>query len=198
MPLIETIGRWLGRKPSVDKLPFEELPTRYVDDPEGVYEEFVRRLHRIVFQAAKDFLARNEPASADKEGVELKVMEAFRDFAPQFAIGDPSLLLVQFEGAVRRVLDDEAFQGIAHRYYYQLPIYHLKDEEQRKYLAASYEKGIRSTVAEEIAEQFRVSIEHASKVIAEGNRSIEDLIANDFTEEELKDMTQGYVSKNPC
>src|ERR1700691_4114630 len=117
MGVLETIRRWRpwrGR-PRLEALPFEELQNRYAEDPHDVYREFIRRLHRLVFYAAEDYLGRH--GNRDKQEVEEMTMRVFEDFGPEFGSGEPITLLVRFSSAIRRVLDGEAFQQIVEVYY---------------------------------------------------------------------------------
>lgn len=191
MRIPKTIIRWWGR-PGLDRELFEELGTRYVEEPEQVFEEFVRRLNRLVFQAALDFLTRKGQPITQNEVEEL-VMDVFRDFAPSFVSGSPGTLLRRFADAIRRVLDATAFQQIAYRYYLQGPIYHLKDIEQRKLLAAVYQEGLGLDVVEKIADRFDMGVGQVEDVITKASGALNRLIAEDFSQAELKTLTEGYL-----
>src|SRR5208282_6395343 len=122
MDVLETIHRWRlwwGR-PKLEALPFEELQNRYGEDPQGVYREFSRRLHKLVFYAAQDYLGRHGDNRAQKDVEEL-VIRTFEDFGPEFGSGEPTMLLLRFANAIRRVLDEEAFRRIVEFYYRLLP-----------------------------------------------------------------------------
>ena len=94
---------------------------RYRTEPAQVFEEFVRRMSGLVFQAARHFVERaNSPVNAIE--VEKLHGKVFENFTPQFTSGAPSMILVDFAKAIRRVLDDQAFEAIARKYYCQLPI----------------------------------------------------------------------------
>ena len=123
-------------------MPFEELVERYRTEPAEVFEEFVRRMSGLVFEAARHFVERaNSPVNAiEMEKLHGKV---FENFTPQFTSGAPSMILVDFAKAIRRVLDDQAFEAIARKYYCQLPIYYVKDDQQRRF--GSYVPGSHST-----------------------------------------------------
>lgn len=193
MDVLETIYRWSRwLRPQLDRLPFEELARRYPREEVEVWTEFLRRLNRIVFYAAEEYLQRTKGTVAQQEADE-KTMEVFEEFAPQFASGGPALLLRRFATVIRRVLDREAFESIAYRYYYQLPIYYLEDENQRRVLAACYESGLSPSLAKQISQRFMMTLADAEKIIQAGNRSLEQIIANDFTPQELSELTEGYV-----
>jgi len=194
MPLLQTIYKRFKRKPSLDRLPFEELAERYKSEPVAVFEEFVRRMQPLIFQAALDFETRAHPPASDAE-VEEMVLKVFEDFTPEFMSGDPSMVLVSFAAAIRRVLDDEAFEAIATRYYHQLPLYHMKDDQQRRFLSASYQNGVGPTPAEDMAQRFQVPVDEAQRIIRDGNRSLQDVIESDFTEDELSEMTEGRIRR---
>jgi hypothetical protein len=171
MPLLETIYGLFKGKPALDRLPFEELAGRYESEPVAVFEEFVRRMQPLVFQAALDFVTRVNPPPSKPE-VEKMSLKVFEDFTPEFISGEPSMVLVRFAAAIRRVLDEEAFDAIATRYYYQLPLYYMKDDQQRRFLAASYQSGVGQMPTEDLAERFQVTVDDASRIIREGNRSL--------------------------
>jgi hypothetical protein len=186
MPLLQTIYRRFKRKPSLDRLPFEELAERYKSEPVAVFEEFVRRMQPLIFQAALDFEMRAHPSARDAE-VEEMVLKVFEDFTPEFMSGDPSMVLVRFAAAIRRVL--------ATRYYHQLPLYHVKDDQQRRFLSASYQNGVGPTPAEDMAQRFQVPVDEAQRIVRDGNRSLQDVIESDFTEDELSEMTEGRIRR---
>ena len=192
MSLHETIYGWFKGRPGLDRLPFEELAGRYEVEPVAVFEEFVRRLEPLVFQAAFDFVTRTSHPATVVE-VEKMTMKVFEDFTPEFASGARSMVLVRFAAAIRRVLDEEAFEAIATRYYHQLPLYHVKDDQQRRLLSASYQCGVGPTPAEDMAQRFQITVDEAARILRNGNRSLRDVIANDFTEDELNELTEGKV-----
>jgi hypothetical protein len=199
MGTLETIYRLMrkaGLRPALDVLPFEELTGHYGWEGEAVFAEFVRRLDRIVFYAALDYCVRQNP-SASKDEIEEQKIRVFEDFAPEFGSGDPPTLLRRFAEVIRRGLDEKAFEKIAHRYYYQLPLYHLKDDRQRQFLAAFYQNGVGTEegkrLAEDLAERFQVTVEEAGRLLEKGQRSVNEIIENDFTTQELSELTEGNV-----
>jgi len=194
MPLFQTIYEMFKRKTSLDRLPFEELAERYESEPVAAFEEFVRRMKLLVFQAALDFVRRAHPPASDAE-VEEMVLKVFEDFTPEFASGEPSMVLVRFAAAIRRVLDDDAFEAIATRYYRQLPLYYVKDDQQRRFLSALYQDGVGPTPAEDMAQRFQVTDDEARRIIRDGNRSLQDVIESDFTEDELREMTEDRIRR---
>jgi hypothetical protein len=194
MPLFQTIYERFKRKPSLDRLPFEELAERYKSEPVAVLEEFVRRMQPLVFQAALDLETRLHPPASNAE-VEEMALKVFEDFTPEFMSGDPSMVLVRFAAAIRRVLDDEAFEAIATRYYHQLLLYHVKDDQQRRFLSASYQKRFGPTPEEDMAQRFQVTVDEARRIIRNANRSLQDVIESDFTEDELSEMTEGRIRR---
>jgi hypothetical protein len=192
MAAFQSILGVFGWKQPLERLPFEELLGRYAGEPGPVYEEFVKRLHRIIFQAALEYLTRGNHA-VSQVGVEEMTTKVFEEFAPQFASGKAAMLLVDFAAAVRRVLDHQAFEKIAYRYYYLLPIYHLKDDLEKKLLAASYQRGIRPDLVEQLAGQFNMPAGQIQRSIEKANASLKAVIADDFTPWELSVFTEGYV-----
>jgi hypothetical protein len=193
MDVLETIYRWSRRfKPKLDRLPFDELARRYPREELQVWTEFHRRLNKIVLNAAVEYVDRTRGTVSQQE-VEEKMMQVFDEFAPRFASGNPDMLLRRFAAAIRRVLDDEAFESIAYRYYYHLPIYHLEDDQQRRVLAACYENALNLDVAKQMSERFMITVAEAERIIDAANRSLSEVIANDFTPQELSKLTEGYV-----
>jgi hypothetical protein len=193
MGLLESIYGWATRfRPKLDRLPFDELARRYPREELEVWKEFVRRMNKIVFYAAEEYMQRTREKIVSEEVGE-KAMQVFQEFAPQFGSGRTEMLLRRFAIAIRRVLDNEAFESIAHRYYYQLPIYYLEDEAQRRVMAACYESGLSPSIAKQISERFMITVDDANRIIKAGNRSLEEIITKDFTLQELTEQTEGYV-----
>lgn len=186
---------WKG-KVSLDSLPFEELQEQYAEDQQGTYREFIRRLRPLVFYAAQQYLQSRGNVLTEIE-VNNKTDEVFEDFSPEFGCGDPATLLQRFGGAIRRVLDDEAFRVIALPFYRLLFVYHLRNGEERRFLAAMYEKGLTTSgdsVAESLATRMGVTPEKASETLQRANQNLQKIMHDDFSPAELKDLTDGYLS----
>jgi hypothetical protein len=198
MGVLETIRRWRPWKgrPKLEAVPFEELQNRCAEDPEGVHREFIRRLHKLVFYAAAEYLKRH--GNRDQREVEEMTMRVFEDFAPEFASGEPIRLLVRFSHAIRRVLDREAFEGIVHLYYPLLPTYHIPDDAERRFLAAAYQAVLAGDgerdIDEILAERFETTVEEAGSILASARKHLDEVIRDDFEAAELKEATEGYLS----
>lgn len=197
MGVLETIRRWRpwSGRPRLEALPFEELQNRYAEDPQGVYREFIRRLHRLVFYAAEDYLGRH--GNRDQQEVEEMTMRVFEDFGPEFGSGEPITLLVRFSSAIRRILDGEAFQQIVEVYYRLLPTYHITDDAERRFLAAAYQGALagdgQRDIDQILAERFETTVEEAGSILASARRHLDDVIGNDFEAAELQEATEGYL-----
>jgi hypothetical protein len=198
MDVLETIRRWRlwwGR-PKLEALPFEELQNRYGEDTQGVYREFSRRLHKLVFYAAQDYLGRHGDNRAQKDVEEL-VIRIFEDFGPEFGSGEPTMLLLRFANAIRRVLDEEAFRRIVEFYYRLLPTYHIVDEQERRFLAAAFQAALagekEKDLDEILAERFETTVEEAGSILASARHHLDHVIGNEFEAGELHDSTEGYL-----
>jgi len=199
MDLLQTIRRWIHRVRGVrlEALPFEELQNRYQEDPQKIYEEFIRRLSKLVFYAAEDFLKRQgEPLSQDK--IEESGMRVFEDFGPEFGNGEPIMLLVRFADVIRlRVLDEAAFQRISTFYYRLLPTYHLSDDTERRFLVAAYQAALGDTeermIDEVLAERFETTAARAASILKRAHQHLNDVIRNEFEVSELQQATEGCL-----
>jgi hypothetical protein len=69
----------------------------------------------------------------------------------------------------------------------------VKDIEQRKVLAAIYQEGLGSDVAEKIAERFDMGVGQVEDMITKASGALNRLIAEDFSRAELKTLTEGYL-----
>lgn len=193
MQFLEKIRELLrGQKP-LESVPYEVLVERHSLDPEGVCREFMRRLQKTVFFAALDYSKRQQKGNpkVDPDDVTSAI---FMTFFGEFNNGSPESLLTRFAGTIRRYLDEEAFSQIAYAYYRQIPLYHIEDDEQRKYLAALFDNEATKqgkSIAEEIADRFQVSATKAESVIEQGRTRLNQIIQNDFDAEELRQMTEG-------
>jgi hypothetical protein len=198
MGLLETISRWRfwGKLPEWDALPFEELQNRYEEGPEAIYKEFIRRLNKLVFYASVDYLKRNRQ-SVTKQSAEEKMMRTFEEFGPEFGNGEPATLLRRFADAIRRVLDDQAFDGIGYFYYSLLPTYHIRDHQERKLLAASYQAALQGEkgkdIDEALAERFDLSVEKVRLILHSARRRLQDVMDKEFGAAELRELTEGYL-----
>jgi hypothetical protein len=198
MPLLQTIYALLDRlRPPLDRLPFEELAKRYAREPDAVFEEFHRRLNRIVFHAAEEYVDGRHGTGLQPDAMEAMIeemtLQVFERFAPQFARGAEDMLLCRFARVIREVLGNEAFESIAWRYYYQLPIYYIENKDQRRYLSACYEMGLKPPLVKQISERFMVTVAEADRIIEAANQSLKEIVANDFEPQELAKLTEGYV-----
>lgn len=202
MRLLDTIDRWIKSFGSgwVEIAPYEELFRRYTDaDTAGkqlIFNELCRRLSRLVYRATQDYLRRRENNVSESEVTKLKD-RIFRSFAPDMAAGQPEFGLRRFATRIRAELDAEAFDFIARAFYYQLPIYHIPNDEQRRILAAMVQeelsKGEGVSHVEQIGQDFRISSRRARALIKTGNERLKRVIANDFEADELRLLTEGYV-----
>lgn len=200
MGLIESIYEWRQRKPwrrrpRLDGLPFEELQERYDEDPGGVYKEFIRRLRGLVFWAVNAYMTKINPGTS-RDTIEEKTMNIFQEFSPQFIRGEPQTILLRFAAVIRSELDDEVFRAMGVHYYKQLPIYHINDDEARRFLAAAFQYGLHDgekPIEEMLAERFNETPERVESILTRANAHLKKVIKKDFTPDELKELTEGYV-----
>ena len=198
MRLPQSIHRWIAQKQGgrLEALPFEELQNRYEKDPTGIYREFVRRLHKLVFFAAEDFL-RRKGCGLDKNDIEELAVSVFEDFGPAFGIGEPIMLLVRFAFAIRRVLDQDAFVMIATFYYKLLPAYHVSDDDERRFLVGAYQEALGNkdgrAIDEVLAERFETTNAKAASLLRRANEHLEKVIRGEFESSELSQATEGYL-----
>lgn len=193
----ETIYGWLGLtgERRLEALPFEELQESYAKDPVGTYTEFGRRLQRLVFYAAEEYLSRTS-SGVNVAAIEDKVGQIFEEFSPQFGSGDPQTILLRFAAVLRRQLDGESFQVIGRFFYKQLPTYHISDDEARIVLAASYQEALSKqamSLKEVLADRFNRSPTEIEKILRRANEEFERVITEEFTVEELNELTEGYL-----
>lgn len=201
MTLLETIYRWIVFKkhPSLGALPFEELQTRYENEPLAVYEEFIRRLKTLVFYAAHDYLKREHERSGrpavERLEVEEKLIEVFREFGTEFTNGTPITILLRFATVIRRLLGDESFEKIACIYYPLLPTYHISNEKERRMLAAAYEEALsgRVDIDEVLAERFGMSVDEAHSILQKARQHLDQIVNEEFEPGELQEATEGVL-----
>jgi hypothetical protein len=199
LDLVETIYRMLQRGTSLEALPYEELHRRFSHNREAVFGEFVRRLRRLIFHCAEEScrIASGGDASPQLDEIQEKTIRAFTEFHPEFDQGDPETLLVRFAQAVRRVLGEDAFSVIALRFYYHLPLYHIPDDTQRRFLAALFENGLATRPGKEfaadLADRFQVSVGETKKILAKGQKRLRQIMDKDFSSDELRDYSEGYL-----
>jgi hypothetical protein len=195
--LRDLLGRFLRlRKPRrLQTLPYEELPAYYRVDPRGVSHEFMRRLHKIVCRASVDYALRNPEHGkmTSDQAAELTV-RAFQGFAPEFLSGKPETLLLRFAGVMRQqVLDATAFLSIRRLYYHQLPLYHLKNDEQRRLLAAFYDEALDPTRLGQVAAEAHLSVDETKRIIKEANQALNRVISNRFKAADLRNLTENLL-----
>ena len=198
MDLLETIFRMFKRGSSPESLPYEELHRRFAYDRETVWAEFVRRLRRLVFHCAEESFRLESPSAArDKEEIEERTVRAFTEFYPEFNQGEPKTLLLRFAQAIRRILGEEAFARIALRFYYHLPLYHIQDDQPRRFMAALFENGLATRpgkeFASDLADRFQVSVEETKRILEKGQKQLRTIMDKDFSHEELQSLTEGLL-----
>jgi len=166
--------------------------TQFRAEPEEVYREFVLRLHRLVFQAATDYVTRNGSVPTQEKLDEL-TEDVFTEFLSSFASGSPETVLCRFAMSIRRTLDPAAFQVIGSRYYYQLPIYYIDNEARQSILAAAYERGLGPDVVSAMAQKFGIDVKQAEDLIRAANADLKLIISRQFKLDELRQLTEGYL-----
>lgn len=171
---------------------FEALAAEFASKPEEVYDEFVRRLHYLVFQAAHHFLAKRA-GPTDTATTNHLTTAVFAEFAPEFASGSPGSLLRRFAAAIRRKLDDESFRLIAPFYYRQLVVYEIPDLEVRRVMAVAYGRGIGPDTIDGLSKRFQLPREHVVQLLSTGHAMIERIMKRDFDPGELSRETEGYL-----
>jgi hypothetical protein len=195
MAFLQTIYRWLwtGER-KLEALLFEELQDYAAENPEGAYNEFVRRLQRLVFYAAEEYLQRNS-SEVTRDAIEEKVGKIFEEFSPQFGSGDPQTILLRFAAVIRRELDADSFGIIGLFYYKQLPTYHISDDEARIILAASYQEALSSegSLKEALAYRFNRSPDEIERILKRAHKEYDKVINEEFSSEELNELTEGYL-----
>ena len=198
MDLRETIYRMLKRGRSPESLPYEELHRRFAYDRDVVWAEFVRRLQRLVFHCAEESSRLYAPSAArSREEIEENTVRAFKEFYPEFNQGEPETLLLRFAQAIRRVLGDEAFKQIALRFYYHLPLYHIQEDQPRRFMAALFENGLATRpgkdFAADLADRIQVSVERAKAMLLKGQKQLRKIMEKDFSRKELQERTEGLL-----
>jgi hypothetical protein len=88
-------------------------------------------------------------------------------------------------------LGKTAFDNIGFRYYILGPVYHLKDDEQRRLLAAAYQTGLGPGFEKKLAERFNMPAQRVADVLKAANRALRQIIRDDFPD--VKEATEGYV-----
>jgi hypothetical protein len=194
MPLsvegLKALWQYLGR-PSLETAPYEELLSHHRARPREVYNEFVRRLSELVFLAALNFCKRQGVAAVEEKAEALQT-SAFQVFAPEMGSGEPKMVLRRFAATLRNVLDDEAFRTIERAYYRHLPLYHLRDNEQRRCLEAMLATALTAT-PQQIAKRFLLTAARVEELLKAGNRELERIVREDYEEDELRAMTEGRL-----
>ena len=192
MGLFDAIMLWVQRPLPLDQLPFELLVEEHALRPQEVQDVFVRRLYPTVFQAAQANIRRKgEVPTETMAGALANVV--FTQFAPEFASGRPEMVLVRFASIIRRTLGNDAFKEVAPRYYAQLPIFYIENDEQRRFLAAAYSDGLAPELDKRLAARFCVSREHCRAILKQANRAYQAVIDKEFRPEELSRLTEGYL-----
>jgi hypothetical protein len=185
MRMPRPIREWWFPRPDLDRELFEELCERYGEEGDPVWQEFVCRLSALVFQAAVDCATRRDIDIAES------VVRVFEEFKPTFASGSAESLLRRLAGVIRRRLDATAFESIAFRYYVLGPIYHLKDDEQRRLLAVAYQMRLGPGVERQLAERFGMHAVRVADVLKRANLALRRAIRDDFSD--LRESTEGYL-----
>ena len=197
-----TIGRRLwelltGSVPkNLERLTYEDLVSCYGGGPPGqsrrVFTEFHRRLRPYVEVAAGDF-ARRRPDAGLPDALAKMVFETFVS-----SLGlEPSMVLRRFARHIRERLDDAAFKRIARSYYQQLPLYYLSDEKERRFLDVLNQEGLAasedSSTKQILAGRLLVSEEEVVRVLKSANQSMKRVLEDEFREDELKQLSEGYL-----
>jgi len=101
---------------------------------------------------------------------------------------------LRFADVIRNELDDATFSAMASVFYLQLPIYHIADDRSRRLLAAALQEGRPDEAVEILAERFNEPVEEIEKGLQKANADLKKVISEDFTPEEIRELTEGYVS----
>lgn len=194
MGIFETIYGWWTGERKLEALPFNELQASGAENPVSAYTEFIRRLQRLVFYAAEEYLQRNS-TQVTREAIEEKVGQIFEEFSPEFGSGDPHTVLLRFAAVIRRELDAEAFGIIGLFFYKQLPTYHISDDEARIILAASYQEALSNegSLKEALADRFNRSPDEIERILKRAHEEYEKVITEEFSSDELTELTEGYL-----
>jgi hypothetical protein len=177
-------------------LSYEALLTEYPNDPKKVYNEFIRRLYRLVFEASKHY-ARHHHSGGNLQQEAGKFTEkAFQEFLPEFHSGPPKDVLRRFATVLRtRILDEDAFNSIRKLYYHQLPLYHLRNDEQRRVLAAFFDTRLATAEdpAVEVAKAMQMSPQQVQETTQAANQALRKVIERDWDKSELNRLTEGIL-----
>jgi len=195
MSFLKTIYRWLWTdERKLEALLFEELQDYAAENPEGAYNEFIRRLQRLVFYAAEEYLQRKS-SEVTRDAIEEKVGQIFEEFSPQFGSDDPQTILLRFAAVMRRQLDADSFGIMGLFYYKQLPIYHISDDEARIILAACYQDALSSegSLKEALADRFNRSPDEIEKILKKAHKEYDKVMREEFSSDELNQLTEGYL-----
>ena len=82
---------------------------------------------------------------------------------------------------------------MAPRYYAQLPIYHIEDGEQRRFLAAAYRDGPAPGFDERLARRFGVPVGRCRAILRRANAAYRSVVDEKFLPRELRRSTDGYL-----
>lgn len=178
--------RWMLGFVTLDGLPFEELlhDARFPFDKR--YQEFCRRLVRLVRLATVYYKRRSDPA-ADPDKTTARI---FSEFAGQCLACDPRLVLVEFARVIRQATDGPAFTRIRGHFYRMLLVYHLPNAEQRRVMQVLTETAL-SFDEEAVAAGLGMSVERMVKIAASANQRIEKIARTQFPPGELEARTEG-------
>lgn len=190
MPL-SSLWEWIRHRPPLDSAPYEELLRRYPDERAAVFNEFMRRLSELVFLAAVDLCTRQGLVAIRERAAELTT-SAFHAFVPEMGTGRPEMVLRRFAMTLRNVLDEDAFRTIERVYYRHLPLYHLRNRDQRRCLEAMFASGLSAT-PQQIAERLLLPVARVVKLLKAGNLELARVVKEDYEEAELREMTEGRL-----
>lgn len=186
--LLARFAGLLGGPQPLGSAPYEELLRRYANEPEDVFRELVRRLQPIVLLAAEEYARRNRIANVKDDAVD-RSKKVFASFAAVITSGEPEHGLRRLAGSIRQVLDEESFAAVAQAFYTHVPLYHMRNVDQRRCIEAMLASGGRAT-AGDIAAQLMLREADVDALIEAGNKKLQRIISKDFNVDELKTMTE--------
>jgi hypothetical protein len=199
--LLQRLSSLLIAPPVLEDLTFERLSERFSEDPRGVVEEFNRRLYRTVFEAGKHFANRHPTADESLQGrAEKLTIDLFEKFTPQLSKLPGERTLLNFALLVEQELDRAAFNSVRLVFYYRLPLYHVRDNNQRRVLEVCYDLMLASYSADgvtvEVAQRLHMSQQRAAKVIRKAQKALNRAIGR-YSVRDLRALTDNTLPETP-
>jgi len=179
-------------RPSVEDATYEELFSEQFDRDVACHE-IGRRLTSIVHAMA--FAKSHEEAQAST-----LTGTVFKEFVNRFPANAEIRGLSQTASIIRDVIGERAFyaSNLPLLYYLHLPLYHLTDKAQRRYVNAMLDRGLADLregldLEGEIAVELSVSREEVALGLQRGWKELERIMQSEFERDELAASTESFL-----